>query len=266
MRYIVSLFAILLSVECFAQQQAFDPDAPHLDKTETLKWLSAQSVGATFFNFNGGQRVVYDLSVEIALSSNKKVKVVEYGLGLSKYFGTYSVDTAGAIHIELRNYHDKWPDMYLYSNHNGIFLFPTDKKLAFDENSEFQGGGQLAANVLPKVVPYWPFRKVQFVSDSLLLTLGIILLILLVPWLWWAHRKFKTLSEDTFGRKRLPVFSIVYIGIFVSAMVIIYRLQYLDLTISNTGIIAQITIVFIVGLLGGKLANKLGYKFIGTNK
>ena len=94
------------------------------------------------------------------------------------------------------------------------------------------------------------------------LLLGIILVI---PGLWWARRKAKTLPENASGRKRVTLFGFVYIGLVVSALVVVFSLQYLAPEISGKEKGALVAIALIVALLGEKLANKLGFKVIGCN-
>src|SRR5262245_18763210 len=96
-----------------------------------------------------------DSDAKITLSSNKQVEVTEYGYAVQTYKGTYSVDGAGAIRVELRDYRAKWPTMYLYTSPKGAYLFPTDKDPAF------RVGARAGAVETGSMPPYWPFRKTK---------------------------------------------------------------------------------------------------------
>ena len=93
------------------------------------------------------------------------------------------------------------------------------------------------------------------------LILGVILLI---PGLWWARRKAKTLPESALGAKRVTLFGIVYIGLFLSVLLVVLKMQYFAPGVSDVEKLSLFTIVFLVGLLGEKLANKLGFKLFSS--
>ena len=154
MRHAITLLLIFLSATCIAQRPTFDPSAPHLNEADALKWLSAQSTGATFVSRNG-RMYGMDSDAKITLNSNKQVEVTEYGYAPQTYKGTYSVDDTGAIHVELRDYRAKWPTMYLYNSPKGTLLFPTDKDPAF------RVGARAGAVETGGMASYWPFRKTK---------------------------------------------------------------------------------------------------------
>jgi hypothetical protein len=154
MRYAILLVVTCLATNSCAHRLAFGPSAPHLDETRVLKWLSAQSAGAAFVSHNG-RMYGTDCDAKITLERNKQVEVTEYGFAVQTYRGTCSVDATGAIHLELRNYHAKWPAMYLYNSPNGTFLFPTDK------DPEFRVNRRTGAVETSGTAPSWPFRKTK---------------------------------------------------------------------------------------------------------
>jgi len=154
MRYFIFLLVTFLSANGFAQGPAFAPGAPHLNETDALKWLSAQSAGATFVSRNG-RMYGMDSDAKITLNSNKQVEITEYGYAVQTYKGTYSVDATGAIHVKLRDYRAKWPAMYLYNSPKGTLLFPADKDPAF------RVGARAGAVETGGMAPHWPFRKTK---------------------------------------------------------------------------------------------------------
>lgn len=94
------------------------------------------------------------------------------------------------------------------------------------------------------------------------LVLGIILLI---PGLWWARRKVKKLPEHATGRMQITPFGFIYYGIFVGLLMVVFSLRYLAPELSSGKKFALIAAVVIVGLLGEKIANKLGFKLVSKN-
>ena len=89
--------------------------------------------------------------------------------------------------------------------------------------------------------------------------------ILLIPGLWWARRKVKVLPENASGKKRVTPFGFVYFGVIISLSLFTFSLRDLAPEVSGGERLALITIIFIVALLGEKLANKLGIKLISKN-
>ncbi|MBN1379840.1 MAG: hypothetical protein JXA04_11475 [Gammaproteobacteria bacterium] len=84
--------------------------------------------------------------------------------------------------------------------------------------------------------------------------------ILAVPGLWWARRKAKQLPATAVGAKRMSLSGIVYAAIFVVLIMCAFSLQYIAPQLSSMQRATAILIVFIVGLLGEKLANMFGIK------
>jgi hypothetical protein len=152
MRYIAAALFFLLLIPCIAQNEAFDPSAPHFTEAEMAQWFANQVKGATFVSRNG-KMYGMDSDALITFAKDKQVEVTEFGYAPQTYKGTCTVDASGAIHVELRDYRAKWPDMHLYQNAHGTFLFPTDKNPAF---RSAQGGVQTS-----KMAPYWPFRRTK---------------------------------------------------------------------------------------------------------
>ena len=90
-------------------------------------------------------------------------------------------------------------------------------------------------------------------------------IILLIPGLWWARRKVRKLPVHAAGRMRVTPFGYIYSAIFVGFLMVVFSLGYLAPELSNGKKFALMAIVVIVGFLGEKLANKLGFKLVIKN-
>jgi hypothetical protein len=152
MKYSVAFFFMLLIGACVAGPPAFDPKAPHFGEAEVQEWLSKLKSGAAFGSRNGHYYGM-DSDATIVLMKDKQVVVEEDGVAVQTYKGTFTVDDSGAIHVELKDYRAKWPDMYLYQDKKGTFLFPTDK------NPGFRLGDRGAGTETSRMAPYWQFKR-----------------------------------------------------------------------------------------------------------
>ena len=90
-------------------------------------------------------------------------------------------------------------------------------------------------------------------------------IILLIPGLWWARRKVRKLPVHAAGRMRVTPFGYIYSAIFVGFLMVVFSLGYLAPELSRGKKFAAFAIVVIVGLLGEKVANKLGFKLVSKN-
>lgn len=93
--------------------------------------MAVQKLGASFVSRDGH---IYgmDSDADVTIYSDKRVVVNEYGVAPMKYESKLTVDADGAIHLQLKDYHAKWPAMYLYNLPKGsFFLFPADKSPRF---------------------------------------------------------------------------------------------------------------------------------------
>jgi len=93
-----------------------------------------------------------DSDTELVFFRNGSVGMLEYGIALSRYRGTFSVDSGGRVSAQFQGFPGAWPDMVLERDAGVLLLRPADV-----ENT-FVMGGRGGAYIPEGGGTYWPFR------------------------------------------------------------------------------------------------------------
>src|SRR5205814_722377 len=101
-----------------------------------------------------GRWIGTDCDADIELRPGKAAVLVEYGVGVESYNGTYSITDAGELTLSLRGYGDPWPAMQVYRDKADLLLVPTDA------STGFIFGHRGGATILGGQGSFWPFRQV----------------------------------------------------------------------------------------------------------
>ena len=112
-----------------------------------------QSKGSITFRSWNGKALRMDSDTELVFFQNSSVYMLEWGITLTRYSGTYQVQPNGQIKIQLINFERKdWPDMVLESDLDSLLLRPVNP------NQGFVMGNRGGATLFKKHGSYWPFR------------------------------------------------------------------------------------------------------------
>jgi hypothetical protein len=108
----------------------------------------------TFRSWNG-RALRMDSDTELVFFRDGSVGMLEYGYALSRYRGTFSVDSRGRISVRFQGFRGTWPDMVLERDAGVLRLRPADAK------NTFVMGGRGGAYIPGDRGTYWPFRMLD---------------------------------------------------------------------------------------------------------
>jgi len=111
--------------------------------------------GNAVFSSRDGHSYGMDSDSIISFEAKGSVVLGEYGYAYQGYRGTYTVDNSGAISVELKGYHAKWPRMKMIQQGNTVRLYAEDGKTGFVFGDR---GGSVESS---KMKSFWPFRLVD---------------------------------------------------------------------------------------------------------
>jgi hypothetical protein len=131
---------------------AAKPDNARADIAEFYRLLRSRG-SLTFRSWNG---VAYrmDADTELVFLRGGKAHMLEYGVGLLSYHGTYHIDRDGIVTTKFPEFKPKWPAMQLRQDSRSLTLEP--KK----DGNGFVMGNRGGATIVAGQRSYWPFRPV----------------------------------------------------------------------------------------------------------
>ncbi len=84
----------------------------------------------------------------------------EYGVDVSAYHGTYTVDSRGIIALQMPTFGHAWPVMVLQKDAMSLFLVPAKN------GNGFVMGNRGGATFAPGQATYWPFRPLDPTEET----------------------------------------------------------------------------------------------------
>ena len=97
-----------------------------------------------------GKWIGMDCDTDLRFLAGGKVEMVEYGLGVMHYQGTYRLDFDGLLTAEFEGY-ERWPVMRLGSDERSLVLSRSDGRTGMGRDGHGPGSGSGEET-------YWPFR------------------------------------------------------------------------------------------------------------
>ena len=157
-----TIILLLLYVVCAIRVIAEDPKPPRLSQNvqrvekaqKAIEDMLVQNRELSFISRDGNLYRM-DSDSKIVLTTNRLVKVIEYGYTVENYTGQYSIDTNGVISLTLEGYHNSWPKMALWLSGASYYLHPISGR------SGFTMGDRAGATETPRMKPFWPFKLVR---------------------------------------------------------------------------------------------------------
>ena len=113
-----------------------------------------KGIGSITFRSWGGKWIGADCDTEITFLAGDEVTMTEYGVGVSRCKGTYSIQPSGEIRILFEKFGHDWPAIILERDAISIRLRPEKR------GSGFIMGNRGGATMMSGQGSYWPFRPV----------------------------------------------------------------------------------------------------------
>lgn len=101
-----------------------------------------------------GKWIGTDCDTELQVLPGSKVKMIDYGVGVEAYRGSFRLDERGGVTLMLEGYGRAWPGMVLGGDSKSLVLSPVDS------SQGFQMGNRGGATVSGRDGSYWPFRSI----------------------------------------------------------------------------------------------------------
>ena len=107
--------------------------------------------GTITFRSFGGQWVGTDGDTDLHFTDDRNIVMIEYGVGVTTYHGTYEISQNGVIDAKFAGFPSEWPQMIIGRDDRSLVLTTTAKR-------GFVFGGRGGAVLSSEDGPYWPFR------------------------------------------------------------------------------------------------------------
>lgn len=127
----LKLLSVLIVMICGCESQNRVSEVKHTqdDKRQHAAKALQETIkakGSLVFGSRLGQMKGQDSDTTIELKDGGKVVVMEYILAETGYYGFYSIDPNGIITVSLKNYPNKWPDMFTTLEKTSFLLHRED--------------------------------------------------------------------------------------------------------------------------------------------
>jgi hypothetical protein len=84
-----------------------------------------------------------DGDADVTFLPGGAVEMTRYSVGVQRFQGTYQLEPAGVVTVQLHAYNGVWPSMVLEKDKTSLILRPKDSKRQGEDGA------------------YWPFRQVE---------------------------------------------------------------------------------------------------------
>ena len=101
-----------------------------------------------------------DGDTDVTFLPTGAVHMFEYGIGVSGYHGTYTVDSRANIALQLPTFGHAWPVMVLQKDATSLFLVPAEN------GNGFVMGNRGGVTFAPGQPTYWPFRPLDPTEET----------------------------------------------------------------------------------------------------
>jgi hypothetical protein len=120
---------------------------------EVVDKAISTSKSLVFLSWNG-KWIGTDCDTEIEFFPDHSVVLTEFGVGVEKFKGSYSISSESVITLSLSGYRAKWPGTRVWKDGKDLLLAPSDgsNNFIFGE----RGGATLMGDGT-----FWPFRQVE---------------------------------------------------------------------------------------------------------
>ena len=130
--------------------------------TSDLRALIASTGSVTFRSF-GGRWIGMDGDTDLTFFEDGSLHMFEYGVGVTGYPGTYKIDAAGNVLVQLPTFNHGWPMMSLLKDAASLLLLPKQS------GNDFVMGNRGGATFAGGQGSYWPFRPLNAKEQAFVL-------------------------------------------------------------------------------------------------
>jgi hypothetical protein len=100
-----------------------------------------------------------DADTDLTFLPGGAVHMIEYGVGVSQYRGTYTVTPAGNVTAKFPTFGHAWPPMTVRRDNISLLLLRTEG------NDHFVMGNRGGTTIMAGQGSYWPFRPIPVAEE-----------------------------------------------------------------------------------------------------